>query len=127
MKFYSCGECDNLFYSYQENLDVKCCDKGLIELDVKSSLDNHNLNIKMFANYLIIDNKNIKNDIHFVEYIIIETNHGYYYRKNIDNISFRQFLLNDENIVDIYYNCNIHGVRKINWDLVDISSVEEIL
>ena len=49
MKFYSCDECDNLFYSYQENLDVKCCDKGLIELD-KARPDNP---LEFLGNFLL--------------------------------------------------------------------------
>ena len=115
MKVYRCLNCDNVVVTRDE-AKLKCCDEEMLELIPNSNDGNPNTHapvIRRIGNLVTIKvglEPHPMIDVHHIEFIILVTNQGIYYKKlELESEPFVDFLiLNNEDIVCAYSYCNNH-------------------
>lgn len=117
MKFYRCLECEKMYYNEYEKNTLKCCNKSLTEIIPLENLEDHEIKIKQvgsFVNISVNENNHPFNMVHHLDFILLETNFGSYYRSFndfvVDKYSF--FLIDNEIIKNIFIYCNLFGLIK---------------
>ncbi len=122
MKFYRCTECDQIHIKLiDQNNDMTCCNaptEELVENNFPDEARNHVPKIRKIGNFvtITIDNNHPMVDIHHIEFICMETNKGFKYKKlNINQEPKVQFILaNDEEITNVYLYCNLHSLWSLH-------------
>ena len=119
MKLYRCKKCGKIIILLEEGaLNTVCCGEDMVEL-VPRSVDGA---IEKHVPVVISDGDKIKVKVgevdhpmteeHYIEFIIIETSKGYTVRnlKPGDSPSVDYILSEDEEYVNAYAYCNLHGL-----------------
>ena len=116
MKIYRCLNCENIVVARNEDKVLKCCDEEMVELIPNSNDGEQNIHIpqiRRIGNLVTIKvglEPHPMIDVHHLEFVILATNKGIYYRKlEIESVPRVDFLvLNDEEIICAYAYCNNH-------------------
>ncbi len=121
MKFYQCDSCKSIFTFASQPLEkVNCCGSTLNELipnSTAASLEKHIPVVEQFDNQVIVKVGRETHPMlpeHYIEWIIIETTHGYQ-QKNLrpGEAPMAEFLLaKGEEVLTAYAYCNIHKLWK---------------
>ena len=121
MNFYKCERCKNIIINVkEEKVPVSCCHelmKLLVPNTVDAAKEKHIPVITKIDNTVIVEIGSIPHpmiDVHYIEWIVLETNSGYYIKHlNPGDLPKAQFNLeDDEKILAAYEHCNIHGLWK---------------
>lgn len=123
MKYYKCDKCGNTFEVVIDAAIVPvCCDSHMkiIEsnTDEKGSKEKHIPVYTKDKNEVCVDVGSILHpmeDDHYIEWISLETTSGRYrkYLKPGDKPCVTFLLSDDEDVINIYAYCNVHGL----WSL----------
>ena len=119
MKFYRCSHCGNIMVLLTDGgAPVVCCGEKMYQMQpgtVEASLEKH---IPVYS----VENQNVRVQIgevphpmeqeHWIEWIVLETNHGYSVRHLHpgDKPEAVFALIQGETVKEIYEYCNIHGL-----------------
>lgn len=111
MEFYNCGTCKNVII--QINKD-NCNDLNRIIPNIKGDYEVHIPVVFQTNDGVIVEVSYKQHPMtkeHFIEWILIETNKGFYIRHlNYYDLPKASFKLNDEYVIKAYEYCNIHGL-----------------
>ena len=123
MKFYVCEHCGNIIVKIKDSkVPVVCCGEKMKEL-VPASVD---ASTEKHVPVVVVDNNKVNVtvgsvehpmvDVHYIEWIILETNKGYhkYDLKPGDKPVAEFNLVEGEGVVCAYEYCNLHGLWKSN-------------
>ena len=123
MKFYVCEHCGNIIVKIKDSkVPVVCCGEKMKEL-VPASVD---ASTEKHVPVVVVDNNKVNVtvgsvehpmvDVHYIEWIILETNKGYhkYDLKPGDKPVAEFNLAEGEEVVCAYEYCNLHGLWKSN-------------
>ena len=125
MKIYECLNCGNMFEVIQDAAIVpNCCSKYMNIVESNSnetaSLEKHIPEYTRKNNLITVnvgETLHPSTEDHYIEWVMLETNLGRY-RKYLKpgEIPVITFLLSedDEDVINIYAYCNIHGLWSIN-------------
>lgn len=116
MKFYRCSTCDQVHTNLiDSNKKTTCCGEEVEELianDIKDELSNHRPLIRKTGNFVTItvDNNHPIIDVHRIDFVFLETNQGFQYKKvPLNQVVKADFILaKEEEIVNVYIYCNLH-------------------
>lgn len=123
MKFYKCDVCGNILEVIRDSAIVpNCCNKSMNL--IKSNSDDSAAKEKHVPVYLKNENEIVVTvgsilhpsmENHYIEWIELETNKGCYrkFLTSLNQPSTTFLLENDEEVVNIYAYCNIHGLWSI--------------
>lgn len=116
MRFYYCTNCNEVVMFNNVSPLVKCCDQDMIELlpnQNEEDFDAHQPIIRKFGNLVTVLVGNAPHsmvEVHHIDFIILETNKGTYYKKlNLEDDAIADFLVhNQEEVLRAYVYCNNH-------------------
>ncbi|VEU82131.1 desulfoferrodoxin family protein [Acholeplasma hippikon] len=120
MKIFECESCNDVWIKLQVAETMNCCQNELHQ--VKENMDpevieTHTPIIKKMGDFIYVEvnKEHPMLDVHHLELIIIETNHGVHVKKLFSqNLIKAQFILTEgEVIINIYVYCNVHHLIKI--------------
>lgn len=123
IKFYECEVCGNIVCKIEDSgMPMTCCGRQMRELKPGSTDGAREKHVPEFE---IHDNKvHVKvgiephpmEQIHHVEFIVIETNKGFQLRrlKGETKAEADFCLLNNEQLVAVYEYCNLHGLFTVD-------------
>ncbi len=119
MKFYRCTNCDQVYMKLlDQKKEMSCCEVCTEEIQENTTpedLDAHKPNIRKIGNFVTISLENHPMvDIHYIEFICMETNQGFQFKKiALDTPPKVDFILaKDEDIKTVYIYCNLHSLWK---------------
>lgn len=121
LRFYICKHCGNIIvYVKDKGVKVTCCNEEMIELIPNVSegaTEKHLPVINQNGNIVTINVGSIPHpmiDVHYIEWICLVTNLGYYTRKlsPSDNPQSVFYLSENEKVISAYEYCNLHGLWK---------------
>ena len=118
MKFYHCQNCNEIVIFRNEAKSIKCCEEEMVELlpnQNEEEASNHKLIVRKFGNLVTVlvgETPHPMVDVHNIDFIILETDKGFYYKKlNISEDAIADFLIhNQETLKRVYAYCNIHNL-----------------
>lgn len=116
MKIYRCLTCEEVVITRSDDKILKCCGEDMIELIPNSSdadAQQHTPLIRQIGNFITIkvgEPLHSMLDVHYIDFILLETDKGLYYKKlALDDEPIADFLINNqEKIVRAYAYCNNH-------------------
>jgi|SRR5690554_4908406 len=123
MKFYLCNNCNQVHIKVIDNDIVgSCCDEKLQEIipnfaETEKSI--HMPRIRQTGNFVKIivgEDEHPMVDIHYISFILLETNLGVQY-KRLDKKSSPSadfIIANNEEIVNVYIYCTLHSLWSLN-------------
>ena len=121
MKLFKCSRCGNIIYTINDKCEgITCCgeDVALLEANTVDAAKEKHVPVVNIENNIIevnvgdVDHPMTKE--HYIEFIIIETNKGV----RINNLKpgdtpHTSFILEeDEELINTYAYCNLHGLWK---------------
>ena len=118
-KYYICKHCGNIYAAVkQTKVPVMCCGAKMEEIipgTVEASLEKHIPVYKVEGNIVTVTVGSVEHpmqDVHYIEWIILETNLGYHQAKlNPSQKPEATFVLNEgEEVVKAYEYCNLHSL-----------------
>ena len=121
MNFYKCERCKNIIiHVKEERVPVSCCHelmKLLVPNTEDAASDKHVPVVTKTDNVAIVEIGSVPHpmiDVHYIEWIVLETNKGYYIKHlNPGDLPKAQFKLTEnEEILAAYEHCNLHGLWK---------------
>ncbi|HRF70974.1 MAG: hypothetical protein K2P14_02340 [Anaeroplasmataceae bacterium] len=121
MKFYSCSECKSIFTFIKEPQDhLQCCNQPLKELipgTSDASKEKHVPVVTQVGQQVTVKVGSLPHPMipeHYIEWIILETSHGYQLKNLTPNDAPEaEFILSkNETIKNCYAYCNIHYLWK---------------
>lgn len=124
MKIYRCNKCGNVLEVIVDGAIVPVCCSKSMEI-VKTNVNEDEMSEKHIPIYTKDGNKievyvgkvlHPMTEDHYIEWIMLKTNVGSYrkYLKPLDSPSITFLLSNDdEEVINIYAYCNIHGLWSI--------------
>lgn len=121
MKFYRCSNCDQLHMNLiDNNSQMMCCDtqtEEVIENSIEDEYENHKPLVRKVGNFVTIslNNNHPMIDVHHIDFIFLETNQGFQYKKvSTNSVAKVDFILaKEEEIVNVYVYCNLHSLYKL--------------
>ena len=125
MKIYKCTNCGNMLEVIVDGAIVPVCCSKPMDI-IKTNTNEDALQEKHVPIYTKDKNKiqvyvgsvlHPMNKDHYIEWIVLKTDKGIYrkYLKPVDTPSITFLLSNDdEEVINIYAYCNIHGLWSIN-------------
>lgn len=116
MKFYRCTNCNEIVIFRNEGKVVNCCEEAMIELlpnqNEEDSVANKPIirRIGNLVTVLVGTEPHSMVDVHYIDFILLETNKGIYYKKlSLDDFAIADFLVhNKEEVVRAYAYCSNH-------------------
>lgn len=116
MKFYYCPNCNEIVIFRNEGKIVNCCEEEMVELLPNQNEEDclaHKPIIRRIGNLvtvLIGDNPHPMVDVHNIDFIILETDKGAYYKKlTLNDAAIADFLVHNKEVVKCAYTyCNNH-------------------
>lgn len=121
MKFYICKHCGNIITKINDsNVGVVCCGSKMEEMipgTVDASLEKHIPVVVKEGNVVNVYVGEVPHpmiDVHYIEWIVLETTKGHQlkYLKPGEQPFAKFVLADDEEVVNCYEHCNIHGLWK---------------
>ena len=120
MKSYICNHCGNIIWKIKDaGVPVMCCGKPMEELvanTVEASVEKHLPVVEVADDVVRVAVGSVEHpmvDVHFIEWIYLETEKGGQYKKlNPGEVPAAVFLLNGDKPVAVYAYCNLHGLWK---------------
>ena len=121
MKFYICEHCGNIIIKVKDSkVPVVCCGALMKELIPGTTDGAHEKHIPVITkegNKVIVEVGSVEHpmvDVHYIEWIILETNKGFHkYDLKPGERPRGEFLLGEgEEVVAAYEYCNLHGLWK---------------
>ena len=119
MKFYVCEHCGNIIVKIKDSkVPVVCCGEKMKEL-VPASVD---ASTEKHVPVVVVDNNKVNVtvgsvehpmvDVHYIEWIILETNKGYQVKHLTPEMAPKAdfVLAEDEEVVNAYEYCNLHSL-----------------
>ena len=121
MKLFKCSRCGNIIYTINDKCEgITCCgeDVALLEANTVDAAKEKHVPVVNIENNIIevnvgdVDHPMTKE--HYIEFILIETNKGV----RINNLKpgdtpHTSFILEeDEELINTYAYCNLHGLWK---------------
>jgi len=107
---------------------MTCCEEETIELEPNRDeliVNEHKPKVRRIGNFITIDVGELSHpmiNIHFIEFIMIETNEGFQCKQLRPNdkpqVSFLVEL--EETLINVYVYCSVHGL----FDLDEITEKE---
>ncbi len=114
MKFYI-NEQKQFYFSLGDNV---CGLTEVVANTVEASREKHLPVIDVQGNNVEVNVGSVEHPMvteHFIDWVILETNQGYYFKKVTSEKPEAQFALVDsEKVVAAYAYCNLHGLWKTN-------------
>ncbi len=124
MRFYRCNTCNEVAI-LENSKEIKCCDEVMEELFQSTSGDElkHKPIINKLGNLVTVvvgEELHSMVDVHYIDFVVVETNKGFYYKKLEKNKKpIVDFLVhNEEEVLNVYSYCNNHGLwlnNEINY------------
>jgi len=124
MKIHLCSVCYQVsIKTGNDNKPITCCEKEMTEFkkinQIISDDDNKHFPIvRKIGNFvtITIEDNHPMLEVHKIEFILIKTNHGFLYKdiRNQEKAKAEFILANDEKIVNIYVNCNVHSLSSLH-------------
>ena len=123
MKLYICETCGNIIEKVNDSgVPVVCCGKPMKELiagTVDAAREKHIPVYTVEGNKVSVVVGSVEHpmvDVHYIEWIILETNKGFHkYDLKPGERPRGEFLLTEgEEVVAAYEYCNLHGLWKSN-------------
>ena len=121
MKLYRCEICGNIISHVKSSgVPVMCCGRKMQEMIPGTSdgaAEKHVPVIKQEGNKVIVEVGSVEHpmaDVHYIEWIILETEKGVQ-RRNLlpGELPRAEFLIaDDDKVVAAYEYCNLHGFWK---------------
>lgn len=120
MKFYECKQCGLILGEVRQGAHPSCCGSQMTVIDPGMSdgaAEKHVPVYQLEGNKVIVTVGEVEHpmlDVHYIEWIAIETNQGVQRRKlKPGEKPTRSFMLLDgENVVAVYAYCNLHSLWK---------------
>lgn len=121
MKIYKCEHCGNMIsFVNSSGVPVMCCGQKMKELIPGTSdgaAEKHVPVIKQEGQKIIVEIGSVEHpmaDVHYIEWIILETEKGIQRRNLLPGEAPRaEFILaDDDKVVAAYEYCNLHGFWK---------------
>ena len=121
MKLFKCSRCGNIIYTINDKCEgITCCgeDVALLEANTVDAAKEKHVPVVNIENNIVdvnvgdVDHPMTKE--HYIEFILIETNKGV----RINNLKpedapHTSFILEeDEELINTYAYCNLHGLWK---------------
>ena len=104
LKFYICNHCHNVIVKLTDaGVPVMCC--GEVMQEIKP-----NTTEAAVEKHLPVINR--KEDKHYIEWIVLETENGYRIQHLAPGEHNYVEFLNDEKVIAVYAYCNLHGLWK---------------
>lgn len=121
MNFYKCNTCKNIIIHVKdEKVPVSCCREVMTKLipnTTDAANEKHVPVVTKNGNNVLVKVGSVEHpmlEVHYIEWIVLETNKGYYikhlYPNESPNANFN--LEDDEEIIAAYEHCNLHGLWK---------------
>ncbi len=120
MKSYICNHCGNVVWKIKDaGVPVMCCGKPMEELvanTVEASVEKHLPVVEVDGDIVRVAVGSVEHpmvDVHFIEWIYVETEKGGQYRKlNPGEAPVVEFNVAGDKAVTVYAYCNLHGLWK---------------
>lgn len=121
MKFYKCNQCETIFTKLiDKDNSITCCEEESMVLenneDIKEK-QNHIPHIRKTGNFITVTvgNNHPMVEVHFIEFVCLETNKGVQFRKFSFNQDLKAdfILAKEEEIKNVYVYCNLHGLSSL--------------
>lgn len=121
MKFYACKECNKIQIRLEEmSNESSCCGDKFVPLIPNLEIEEIELHkplIRKIGNFVTvsINEEHPNKDVHRIEFVVLETNEGFHYKKmkQEGKQSVRFILDNFEEIVQVYTYCNVHKLYTL--------------
>lgn len=119
-KFYICPHCRNIAEMvYDTDIPLHCCGDQMNELlpgTVEASTEKHIPAVKVGEGYVEVNVGSVDHPmekVHWIEWVQLVTDRGSY-RKWLKpgEAPYVKFLLAEENPLEVYAYCNLHGLWK---------------
>lgn len=123
MNFYRCSSCNEIWINpFNNKNNMPCCKNELEEVKTNTyvdELDHHSIHVRRIGNFITITIGNEEHpmlDIHYISWVILETNTGIQYKHlNIGAAPIVDFLVaEDEEIQNVYAFCTLHSLWSLN-------------
>ena len=123
MEFYQCKNCNQVFIKLIDfGIPPHCCDNeadAIISNSFADEMQDHVPKIRKIGNFVTItvgEKAHPMVDIHYIYFILMETNQGIkykYLRKN--EYPLADFIVaNDEEILNVYVYCTLHSLWSLH-------------
>ena len=120
MKSYICNHCGNIIWKIKDaGVPVMCCGKPMEELvanTVEASVEKHLPVVEVNGDIVRVAVGSVEHpmvDVHFIEWIYVETEKGGQYRKlNPGEAPVAEFNVAGDKAIAVYAYCNLHGLWK---------------
>jgi superoxide reductase len=121
MKFYKCAKCGQMVGAIKETAcDVFCCGQAMEELipgTTDAAVEKHVPVYTVEGSKVSVKVGSVEHpmiDVHYIEWIVVETNFGSYTRKLSPNTPpAAEFnLVEGEVVKEVYAYCNLHSLWK---------------
>lgn len=117
MEFYKCSHCGNIITKLTDKgVPVMCCGEKmqlLVADEVDAAVEKHVPTVEKDNNTLLV---NVGSTIHpmeeghYIDWICVETKDNFYFKKL--SIKPEAKFLVDEEVINVYSYCNLHGLWK---------------
>lgn len=126
MKIYRCLTCEEIVITRSDDKILKCCGEDMVELIPNSSdadSQKHTPLIRQIGNLVTVrvgENLHPMVDVHYIDFILLETDKGLYYKKlAFGEDPIADFLIhNQEKVLRAYAYCNNHFLW-VSEDVID--------
>jgi superoxide reductase len=122
MKFYTCLKCNQIYITPEDDVsNLMCCDQNVqpvMSTPASGEDPDHTPLIRKTGNFITvtIGLNHPMVDVHRIKFICLETNCGFQYRAmplhQVAKVTF--ILALDENMINVYSYCSVHGLRSLN-------------
>ena len=123
MNFYRCNNCNEISINIFNNKSkMSCCKNEIEELKTNTFLeeiDNHLIQVRKIGNFVTITigkEEHPMLDIHYISWVILETNKGIQYKHlNVGDTPIVDFLVGEyEEIINVFAYCTLHLLWSLN-------------
>ena len=122
MEFLRCNHCGNII-AYVKNTGVKvsCCGEPMMPLVAKNDDIGNEKHVPVYkkeGKYLVVDVSSVEHPMseeHYIEWVALVTKHGNKRKVLKPNMkpSVKFLIEEDDEVVELYAYCNIHGLWTI--------------
>lgn len=123
MKFYYCKNCNQIYVKIIDyNLPFYCCDHQAEEIIPYCCNEHdkiHTPQVRKIGNFVTIivgEDPHPMVDIHYISFIVLETNQGiqYKYLKKNESPIADFIVANNEEILNVYVYCTLHSLWSLH-------------
>jgi len=123
MRIFLCNECRQVVKKIGgENNPITCCKQEMVPFQKMNEIvgdddSKHTPIIRQVGNFITItiENNHPMIDVHHIEFIMIETNQGFLYKRlsGLETAETEFILAENEEIINVFANCNVHSIFSI--------------